>query len=88
MRRFERELKRVSWYEQIWRGDRGDITRMVLDKTRKETQKQALHQMDGQYKGRNENIWPSRSNDRRHEDVVKDGGNGRHTLVYKTQGAK
>ena len=33
-------------------------------------------------------LWPRRPNDGRQEGVVKDGGNGRHTLVYKTQGEK
>ena len=34
------------------------------------------------------NILPRRPNGGRQEGVVKDGGNGRHTLVYKTQGEK
>ena len=35
-----------------------------------------------------ENMWPGQPNDGRQEGVVKDGGKGRHTLVYKTQGEK
>ena len=41
--------------------------------------------MDGQYQERYENI---RRTDGRQEGVVKDGGNGRHTLVYKTHSEK
>ena len=44
--------------------------------------------MNGHYQERYENIWPRQPNDGRQEGVVKDGGNGRHTLVYKTQGEK
>ena len=45
-----------------------------------------MHQMDGQYQERYENIRPRRPNDERQEGVVKDGGNGRLTLVNKTRG--
>ena len=52
----------------------------------KDTHMQASHQIDGQYQERYENIWSRRPNDGKQEGMANDGDNGRHTLVYKSQG--
>ena len=54
--------------------------------TWKETQRQTPHHMDGRYQETYGRIWPRRPNDGRQEGLVNDRGNGRHLLVYETQG--
>ena len=80
---------RFSWYGHIMRRDPGNVTRVVLDKdTLGPTLggRPRISWMNNiRREERYENVWSRRPNEGRQECVVKDGGNGRHTLVYKTQ---
>ena len=81
--------RQLSWYGHIRQRDTEYITRMVLDKDipgKRPRGRLRIRWMDSTR--RIEIIWPRRPNDGRQEGVVKDGGNGRHKLVYKTQGEK
>ena len=51
--------RRLSWYGHIKRRKPEDMTRTVLDmEIPGKDQRQAPHQMDGQYQERHETTWP------------------------------
>ena len=49
--------RRLSWYGQIKRRQPEDMTRTVLGNTWKKTQRQAPHQMDGQFQEIHDTTW-------------------------------